>query len=364
MNNNHNDRGALLTISTKAMAHNLAVIKSKTHAKVLAMVKADAYGHTMAAAVRGFKMADAFGVATFAEAVAVRALSNKPIVVLEGAFSLDEWRAARDLNIVMAITTPRHVDWARECPTALPVWLKYNSGMNRLGLDEHGAIDAAKILHAHGTPIILTTHLAQADECSTQGQHATTVQLSRLTALSDTLGALGIIHKTSGCNSSGIINHPKAHGDWVRAGIALYGGIDDNGYLPAMRLSAPIIHAFDVPKDAPVGYGGAWTATKNTRVGIVAVGYGDGYPRLDTGRVSAQAQGKRVALNLAGRVSMDMLAIDLQDYALGVGDEITLFGDKVVSATDVAHWANTISYEIFCRQGRRVGVRVIDDILP
>lgn len=349
-----NDRGTRLIIDTKAMAHNLGVVQSYVPAaKLLAMIKANAYGHGLDCAVHGFANAHGFGVATFNEATQVRMLSNKPIVVLEGAFSLREWQMASDLGISMVIATPHQFAWAQQSPTKLPIWLKFNSGMHRLGLSPADILQIAKSLH-NTNPLVLCSHFANADNPTHPSNQ---VQIDAFLALSKQLTQANIPHQKSLLNSAGIENFSAHAYDWVRAGIALYGGKpSDTSTLnlrPTMRLYARIIATQTVLQGDGVGYGYSWQAPKNTRIGIVGVGYGDGYPRLSQGYVRAQKNGKIYSLNLAGRVSMDMLAVDLGDSNLDIGDEIVLLGDLDLSIDDVASMAHTISYTIMCNMGMR-----------
>lgn len=348
-------RTATIRICRSNLDHNAVLLKSKTKAKLLAMVKADAYGHGIEAVVPALTAADGFGVACMSEALQVKSClkDNRPIVLIEGAFGADEWQQAIAYNLQCVIHHQAQLEYALalippfDCATRT-VWLKVNTGMNRLGFDPTNAKQAAQTLMGAGYRVILTSHFACADTPHHPMNHA---QIARFEAL---LGTLKNNHpnlQASMCNSSALFALPQCHHDWVRAGIALYGASPLDrcaktlGLRPVMRLSAQVMAIHSLKAGETVGYGASWQAQQDTTLGIVSIGYGDGYPR--------HIQNAKVWLNnapvpIVGRVAMDMTAIDLAHTPAKIGDEVEFWGERV-AIDKVARWAGTISYELFCR---------------
>ncbi|STZ55773.1 Alanine racemase, biosynthetic [Moraxella lacunata] len=355
-----------ITISQTALAHNLDIIKRHApHAHVMAMVKANAYGHGVAHCLPALMQADAFGVASFDEALAVHEICgqlSKRIILIEGVFSQDEWLVAQTHGFECVVHCQAQLDWAlshvppMDSPTRT-IWLKYNTGMNRLGLGHDDVLTSAKLLHDKGYRLILTSHFACADD---KDHPVNALQIKQFDDVLTTLKSLYGDVQGSLCNSAGIINFPHAHHDWVRAGIALYGAspvadssADDLGLSPVMNFTAQIFATHELPIGEQVGYGGLWTADKPTRIGVLSVGYGDGYPRVVTdAKVSITKDSQTYFAPIVGRVAMDMMMIDITDLPVGVGDTVVLWGDDL-PADNVAHWANTISYELFCKTTNR-----------
>ncbi len=346
-------RNTLIEIRTAALAHNLRRVRQMApHSRVLSMVKADAYGHGVAAALRGLTGSDAFGVACWSEAQAVRAWTDRPIVLIEGAFDLAEWQQAAQLGAMCVVHQPRQLQWALAHPAPdRPVWLKINTGMNRLGFAPHAAIAAGQQLQQAGYQLVLTQHFANADV----PDHPMNAQ--QVQAFAAVQAALQPRH-TSQCNSAALLTRTDLHGDWVRPGIMLYGSspfadqsAQDLGLRPAMHVCAPLLAVHDVPAGATVGYGARWVAATGSRIGVVAIGYGDGYPRVVTG-ACAQIGDHRVPV--IGRVSMDMLMVDLSGCgeAPALGTPVTLWGDGP-SVDEVAQASGTIGYELLCRMTQR-----------
>lgn len=365
-------RNTTITINQTALAHNLSTIKHTLNpsqsTKVLAMVKANAYGHGIAHTLAGLREADAFGVACMSEALEVQAVCqtlgmDQPIVLIEGVFSQEEWLLALEHGFGCVIHDNAQLDFAIKHP-AKPesfthtVWLKYNTGMNRLGFDKDGAIHAAKTLHQAGYKMILTSHFACADE---PNHPITTKQITRFDELLHILSTdIDAQIQASLCNSAGIFSQPDCHHDWVRAGIALYGGkavanrtASELGLRPAMTFCTKIFAAHQLSVGESVGYGGLWIADKPTRIGVLSVGYGDGYPRVVHGaKVLIIKENQSYLVPIVGRVAMDTMMIDITDLPLDVDDEVLLWGDGL-SASEVASWANTIDYELFCKTTSR-----------
>ena len=318
--------------------------------RLFAMVKADAYGHGLGMAARTLEsVVDGFGVALAEEALSLRHLGiHKPVMLLEGAFCREELQIARRYCLELVV----HADWQlrmlEENPQPMSVWLKVNTGMHRLGIPVHQLNDVLQRVRAlPGVRVRgLLTHFACADEAD---EAMTERQLRHLTALAKAHGL-----SWSAANSAALLRDPDSHGDLVRPGIMLYGSspmahktASDIGLSVTQSLVAPIIAIQCVAAGESVGYGATWTASRPSRVGVVAVGYGDGYPRHVPSGTPVGLKEARVPL--VGRVSMDMLTIDLTDHPeAGVFDEVELWGHRV-SVDEVAAAAGTISYELFCQ---------------
>lgn len=351
-------RDCQIRLFPRALQHNLQQVRQYApQAAVMAMVKADAYGHGLAAVVDSWRNLppDLYGVAFLQEAIALRKLDEiTPVVSMEGVFSLAEWQQAAALSVQCAITQPMQCDWALSHPqTAQPVWLKLNTGMNRLGLLPDQALTAARQLHQAGYRIILTQHFANAD---VPAHPVNSAQMTRFSQLKAQLAAEGILTRTSLCNSAALINWPDWQADIVRPGIMLYGSSPFGsqpsaqalGLQAAMQFSSRLIAIQTVAAGDSIGYGSAFTATRPMQIGVAGCGYGDGYPRtLDrqgAGRVWINGQ----AAPVVGRVSMDMLTIDLTGIPARVGDLVELWGSHI-PVDDVAEAAGTLGYELMCR---------------
>lgn len=355
-----------IDINTAALQNNLNVIKQrlKPTTRLLAMVKANAYGHGIDRIVPALRQADGFGVACMAEALAVKSTlspnDDRPIVLIEGVFSQNEWQMAIEHRFCVIIHQKKQLDYAiatppkKDSPTHT-VWLKYNTGMNRLGFDYDEALTAAKTLLDKSYRVIITSHFACADSQSVMND----TQIGDFRALFEPLKArYGNKVQGSLCNSAGIFRFEDCHYDWVRAGIALYGSSPFGakpfcehltcqalGLQAVMTLSARIMATHTLATGERVGYGGHWVAPSPSRIGIVSIGYGDGYPRVIK---DAWASVNQTKAPIVGRVAMDMLAIDITDRLANIGDEVILWGDSP-SIDDVASSAGTISYELLCR---------------
>ena len=347
----------VVTVDAAALRNNLAVVRRfAPAARVMAAVKANAYGHGLVHAARALADADAFAVARVEEAMALRAAGIKhPLVVLEGVFfaSQLELAAAHDLQLVVhsfeqIAMLEQHAGTHR-----FAVWLKVDTGMNRLGFrPEEFATARARLqaCPAVGTTRLLT-HLASAENANGL---ETKLQLDRLRTLSEPLGL-----ERSIANSAGIIAWPEAHGEWVRPGLMLYGASPfaersaaDLGLLPAMTFATRVIAVRNVAAGEAIGYNGVWRAKRRSRIAVAAVGYGDGYPRCMHPGAPTLIKGREVSV--VGRVSMDMTMLDATDLPdVAVGDEVTLWG-RGLPAERVAQFADTIAYELFCRIAERV----------
>lgn len=347
-------------ISLDAMAHNLRVAQQHAgSAKVIAVVKANAYGHGLSRALRAFAAADAFAVLTMEEAANLRQMGiHQPILLLEGLFSIEELQLCTDLDVWPMIHCHQQIDWLKQRPIAqaLKLFVKFDSGMHRLGfaLSEFTSVMA----ELHSLPavgdITLMTHFAQADEpagiataLDAFRQHTAPTRLPWTTA-----------------NSAALLRYPEAHGDWVRPGIMLYGASPfadipaaELGLKPAMTLQSEIIAVQQLSPGDCLGYGCAYRAEKAMSVGVVACGYADGYPRHAPTGTPILVDGQRT--RTLGRVSMDMLFVDLSATPNArAGSPVVLWGEQL-PVEDVAHAANTISYELLCALAARVRVEEV-----
>jgi alanine racemase len=324
---------------------------------VLAIVKANAYGHGLVTTVQALAGADGFGVARLEEAVALRAAGVRdPILLLEGVPGAGQLAEAARLDLQLVVHEARQVELLEQAPAGLRcvAWLKINTGMNRLGFRQQEFAAAYARLTAIPDKVgelRLMTHFALAEE---PADPLTTAQIALFARLS-----AGCRNARSLANSAAVFALPDTHAEWVRPGIALYGaspfagGIGaDLGLVPAMRLLSTVIAVRDVPAGETVGYGGAWRAARDSRVAIIAAGYADGLFRSTDFATPVLVRGVRATL--AGRVSMDMAALDVTGIpAVEAGDEVELFGPEL-PVEEVAGHAGTIGYELLCAVSQRV----------
>jgi alanine racemase len=353
------------SISPAAILHNYRQAKAcAPDSWAWAVVKADAYGHGQQRAVDALQgEADGFALLECENAVALRERGiRQPILLLEGIFGESDARQVVKHGLHAVVHCLEQIDLLAAHARAdrpLSIYLKLNSGMNRLGFDETTLAQAwERLKQIPAVNLTLMTHFAEAD-----GERGVLWQLERFQAMA------GEWHgPVSLGNSAAILRHSLAHGDWVRPGIMLYGAspfaeqsAESFGLLPAMALDSQLIGVQNVRTGERIGYGGTYTAERPMRIGIVACGYADGYPRhAPTGTPIAVA-GKMT--RTVGRVSMDMLACDLNDIPeASIGSPVTLWGKGTagyVPADDVAAAAGTIAYELFCALAPRVPVSVV-----
>ncbi len=350
-------RPLIATLSPQAFRHNLALAAAHAAgAKVWTVVKANAYGHgllEMAAAVAD--VADGFALLDLAEAASLRAAGvTRPILLLEGCFGPADLAEAARMGLALVVHNAAQIAWLREARLAAPLglFLKLNTGMNRLGFPLAQAASALQALRSSGNAghITLMTHFADAD-----GERGIAEQMARFAAFAAPTGL-----PVSVANSAAILRFPESRGDWVRPGIMLYGGLPfpgrqsaaGIGLRPVMTLRSEVIAAQQIGVGERVGYGGLFEATLPTRVGIIACGYADGYPRHAPGGTPVLVAGQRTVT--LGRVSMDMIAADLSALPqAGVGSPVVLWGEGL-AADEVASAAGTVSYELFCALAARV----------
>ncbi|MBS0309956.1 MAG: alanine racemase [Proteobacteria bacterium] len=348
-------------ISIGAMAHNLRVARSHAGAaRVFAVVKANAYGHGLSRARRALAAADGFAVLTLEEAANLRLMGvDQPILLLEGFFGVDEIATCAELDLWPVLHHPAHLDWLQQQPPARPlqVFLKFDSGMHRLGfpLADHAAIVARARSLSAVAGITLMTHFAQADE---------TVGVDwQLHPFLRELSAYGL--PWSSANSAALLRYPQTLGDWARPGLMLYGAspfadlsAEQLGLRPAMTLRSEIISVQALQAGEGVGYGQLFRADRPMRVGVVACGYADGYPRHALTGTPVLVDGH--LSRTLGRVSMDMLCVDLGECPeAGVGNPVVLWGEGLPVDT-VAAAAGTSSYELLCALAARVSVDETD----
>jgi alanine racemase len=328
----------------------------------MAVVKANAYGHGLVSTALCLSDADAFAVARLEEALALRRAGvRKPIVLLEGVFNAEQLAEAAHHNLEIVVHELEQLSLLERYRGVhrFTVWLKIDTGMNRLGFRLQQVDAALAQLAGMGDRLLefrLMTHFASADE---HDNPLTARQLQRFVELTQ-----GQAVARSLANSAAVFACPAAHADWVRPGLALYGVSpfaqevgSTLGLTAAMRLISTVIAVRDVPAGETVGYGGTWRTTRDSRVAIIAAGYGDGLPRSLPNGTPVLVNGRRAAL--AGRVSMDMIALDVTgNNPVQVGDTALLWGPEL-PVEEVAAHAGTISYELLCGMSQRVPVTLV-----
>ena len=353
------------TVHTSAFRHNLARIRQQaSDARVWAVVKANAYGHGIERAFEGLRGADGFALLDLNEAERVRALGWRgPILLLEGVFESRDLELCSRLGLWHAVHCSEQIDMLSAHKTQVPhrVFLKMNSGMNRLGFAPHSYRTAWTRLNAlpQVDEISLMTHFSDAD-----GPKGVAEQLARFQAATEDLPG-----ERSISNSAATLRHPELKSDWVRPGIAVYGSAPDYpehdaehwGLQATMTLAAKIIAIQAIDTGETVGYGSSFVADRPMRIGVVACGYADGYPRLCPTGTPVLVNGVRS--RLVGRVSMDMVTVDLAPVPQAqVGAEVTLWGragnGAVLSIDEPAKAAGTVGYELMCALAQRVPVSV------
>lgn len=351
-------RSATATIHLDALRANLARVKSLAGgAKVMAVVKADAYGHGLERCARALGDADAFGVASIADGLRLRAAGfRQRIVVLSGPDAAADLAEMRRLQLEAVIHHESQLAMleAERGGEPLKVWLNLDTGMHRLGFPPERAHELQGrlvALPAVDPAILWMTHFASSDEF---GNDQTARQTQRfLDATARSVGERAL------ANSAGLLGWPAARGDWVRVGGLLYGlsvvagktGADF-GFAPAMTLTTRLVAVNRIARGERIGYGATWTCPEDMPIGVAAIGYADGYPRSAISGTPVRVGNESAAV--AGRVSMDLLTLDLRGAPNAkVGDVVTLWGPEL-PAEIVADHAGTISYTLTCGITRRV----------
>ncbi len=341
-----------------ALSHNLATLRSCVpDAKVMAVIKANAYGHGAIAVAHALSEADAFAVARVDEGVALREAGiRQRIAVLQGFICAEELELHARYGLEPVVHSVFQVDMLETHGLREPVtvWLKLDSGMHRLGLSVDEFVDCHRRLSRSGAvcqPPYLMTHLASADELD---DPATPRQLDLFDRQ-----VLGLAGERSIANSAGLLAWEGARAEWVRPGLALYGvspfpnrTAQDEGLRPVMTLRTRLIAIKALRTGDAIGYGGDWICRRPTLLGVASIGYGDGYPRHARSGTPVLVRGQRVPL--IGRVSMDMITVDLSECPEAkVGDPVVAWGEGL-PVEEIARHADTIPYVLLCNVTPRV----------
>ena len=349
-------RQATIYIDSEALQYNLNRVKQLApHSQIVSMVKANAYGHGVQDCLAALNATDAFGVACLEEALEIRRLGyTQPITLIEGVFTEDEMEDVIQQKLECVVHRHEQVEWLIQNKEAynalgLKVWVKLNSGMNRLGFKINEIIAVIHQLKSLNFNCVLTMHFANADVDHPLNEQQIQQFLDVKNACEPILASC--------CNSAAIYKYPNLHFDYVRPGIMLYGAtpfadkdVNELDLKPVMSFEAEIIALNQIQAGESVGYGSTFTATYSMQIAIVSIGYGDGYPR-------AYVKPNYVAIDkqltpVIGRVSMDMIAIDTTNLQVKVGTKVELWG-KTRLVDDVANANGTIGYELLCRLSNR-----------
>lgn len=344
-------------VDQNALQNNLSVARRATQARIMAVIKANGYGHGLLRVAEALADADGFALLDISDAIRLREAGyRQTILLLEGFFEASDLELVAEYELSCVIHSPWQIALLDACPrrSALDVWLKVNSGMHRLGFAPDQVAVAMEQLRRHAAvrEITLMSHFACADEARGVSE--------QLELISDIAAQYRVAR--SFANSAALLRYPATHADWVRPGIMLYGAspfadstAQQLGLKPAMTLSSRIIATQDLRAGDEVGYAGQFRADRTMRIGTVACGYADGYPRHAPNGTPVLVDG--CASTLLGRVSMDMLCVDLTALPQAcAGSLVTLWGDGLPIEV-VAHAAGTISYELMCAVAARVPVR-------
>jgi alanine racemase len=346
------------TINLSAVQHNFSCVKAAaSFAKTMVVIKANAYGHGMLKIAAALSKADAYAVARVEEALELRHSGiQKPILILTGFANQSELETCskNDFDVVVHQQKQLQELQSARLKNPISVWLKINTGMNRLGIEPQEFADFSQqlgLLENVRQPIKLMTHLACADDMDNVATEAQ-IKLFDKTVK-------GCIGEQSLANSAGLLGWSAAKRDWVRPGIMLYGGnpfcdktAADSKLKPVMTLCSKVIAVRTIQKGQSVGYGASWTATKTCKIATIGIGYGDGYPRHAMCGTPVLIKGQRAPL--VGRVSMDSINVDITAVDIvSVMDDVVLWGDDL-PIDEVAQHSATISYDLMCGVTDRV----------
>jgi alanine racemase len=350
-------RRASVKINLDALSHNFNRVREYAPGcKVMAVIKANAYGHGMLAVAKQLAEADMFAVAMPSEAYALRAAGcTKPIVVLHGFSDVHELEQFSALDLSTAVYQQSQLDklLAHTLAKPIDVWIKVDTGMHRLGapVDEVDAYFAQLRNSKNVASVFLMSHFANADDIDNKFNDS---QLNDFVKVTNNIDA-----DCSMANSAAIIKIPKSHFEIVRPGIMLYGSspfpdisASDLGLQAVMQFESILIDIKQVKAGEPIGYGGAFSSDTDITVGVVAAGYGDGYPRHARNGTPVWLNNQRC--DLLGRVSMDSLCVSLSDLDASIGDRVVLWGDEL-SVDEVARASDSIGYELLCNAGAAYG---------
>jgi alanine racemase len=358
-------KAATAVIDRRALRHNLQQVRRLApQSHLIAVVKANAYGHGLLETAHTLQDADCYGVARLGEALMLRSGGIvKPILLLEGFFSASDLPILVANSIDTAVHSIEQLEALEQATLSRPVnvWMKLDTGMHRLGVRPDNAEAFYQRLLACknvNQPVNIMSHFSRADE----PEMATTLQqLACFDAF-----AQGKPGMQSISASGGILLWPDAHRDWVRPGIIMYGVsplehpyASHYGFEPVMTLKTSLIAVREHKAGEPVGYGGTWISDRDTRLGVIAIGYGDGYPRSAPSGTPVRINGREVPI--AGRVSMDMISIDLGPESQDkVGDEVILWG-KDLPVERIAAASGISAYELITKLTSRVAMEYIGD---
>lgn len=345
---------ATVKINLDAIVHNYKYAKVLApHSKAIAVIKANGYGHgaLQIAKILEHHNVDGFAVANVQEGINLRenGIKHPNLVILQGPQGREQWKEVHDHNLIPMIHNPDQMAYClNEWPQHRPIWVKVDTGMHRLGITPSQAESfLVKSLHKFGKEkLVVCSHFACSDEV---GLEFNFEQLDIMCKIQKKLDLNWSI-----ANSGAIMTLPEAHGTWNRAGYMLYGNspLTSNhpsatNLRPAMNFSAPIIAIREVPPGESVGYSRKWYAERMSRIATIAVGYADGYPRHARNGTPVIIRNQRA--HLAGRVSMDMITVDVTNIPdAQIGDEVCLWGDGL-SINEVASFADTIGYELLTK---------------
>lgn len=380
---NKSQQRAWARIDLQALKKNLGQVRAHcAESKIVPVIKANAYGHGMEQVARALREANTklagFAVATLDEALQLHKLElGTPIVVLTGFTNEEEMLECLERKFQPVVHSMHQLQLLQSRFDAdffagnRKIWIMHNSGMNRLGFSCGACAEAFPAIHRYpDVELVLMSHLAWADEPDNkQARDYTYKQMAQFNAVRQRL--IQITDSAVDCSlaaSAGILNLPETHYQYVRPGIMLYGSSpmpdingEELGLEPVMTLQSRLLAINEVRAGDAIGYGARHVCEQNTRVGVVGIGYADGYPRsaADGTPVLVHSQGQALRTGIIGRVSMDMITIDLtgMDNAQ-IGDEVTLWGTGL-SADEVARHAGTISYELFCNVKKRIAVEYV-----
>lgn len=356
-------RATCATIHLGALRHNFLRLRELAEgARIMAVVKADGYGHGLERVARVLDAADAFGVACIADGQRLRAAGvRQRIVLLSGIDEAADIAEMHRLGLELTIHHASQIDWltADRDPRPLKIWLKIDSGMHRLGFAPdavHAARARLLALPNVDRDIGMMTHFANSDAF---GDAQTTAQIDCFESITAKIPGARTLS-----NSAAVLGWPQARGQWIRPGGLLYGisvvprkcGADF-GFRPAMTLSSKLIAINHIRQGEPIGYAATWTCPEDMDIGVVQIGYGDGYPRSAESGTPILINGRRASI--VGRVSMDLITVDLRAHGdARVGDPVILWGYDL-PVEEIAAQAGTIGYELVCGMTRRV--RFIED---
>lgn len=346
-------------IDLDSLHHNLSEIRrAAPQSQLMAVIKADAYGHGLETVCQAIhKQVDAFAVATIAEGIQCRQVqADKPVVVLSELWQQAQLQNFEQYGMHAVVHNEQQVKWLAEYRgKPISVWIKFDSGMNRLGVDADAVSTIYKKLqNASGIKNIrLMSHLANADVV---GDDFTSQQLAVFKRVADKIKC-----EKSLANSAGVMGWPATHFSWIRPGLMLYGAatcrpqgdkIPKFDLKPVMQLQARLIAVKTIAAEQPVGYDGIFRTRRVSKIAMVGLGYGDGYPRLEDARACVLIANQRAPI--IGRVSMDMITVDVTELdSVKIGEQVTLWGHGL-SIEEVAQWAGTIPHELLCKVTTRI----------